>query len=121
MLKKVLIVDDSPAESRLMQSLLQVAGYSAVALSDPQRIEQMVASERPNLILLDVVMPGRNGFQACRELKSSREFSAIPIVLVTSKNGESDRFWGLQQGADGYVVKPFTGEQLVGEVRRVIG
>ncbi len=121
MLKKVLIVDDSPAESRLMQSLLQVAGYSAVALSDPQRIEQMVTSERPNLILLDVVMPGRNGYQACRELKGSREFSSIPIVLVTSKNGESDRFWGLQQGADGYVIKPFTGEQLVGEVRRVIG
>lgn len=121
MLKKVLIVDDSPAESRLMQSLLQVAGYSAVALSDPQRIEQMVVSERPNLILLDVVMPGRNGYQACRELKGSREFGSIPIVLVTSKNGESDRFWGLQQGADGYVIKPFTGEQLVGEVRRVIG
>ena len=119
--KKVLIVDDSQAESRLMQSLLQVAGYSAVSLSDPLRVEQTVASERPNLILLDVVMPGRNGFQVCRELKRSAEFGAIPIVLVSSKNGESDRFWGQQQGADGYVAKPFTGDQLVGEVRRVIG
>jgi DNA-binding response OmpR family regulator len=119
--KKVLIVDDSQAESRLMQSLLQVAGYTAVSLSDPLRIEQTVSAERPNLILLDVVMPVRNGFQACRELKNNSEFSAIPIVLVTSKNGDSDRFWGMQQGADGYVVKPFTGEQLVGEVRRVIG
>jgi twitching motility two-component system response regulator PilH len=116
-----LIVDDSQAESRLMQSLLQVAGYAAVALSDPQRIEQTVAAERPCLILMDVVMPGRNGYQACRELKNSREYGAIPIVLVTSKGGESDRFWGKQQGADGYVVKPFTGEELVGEVRRVIG
>jgi len=120
-LKKVLIVDDSQAESRLMQSLLQSAGYSAVPLSDPMRIEQVVASERPNLILLDVVMPGRNGFQACRELKNSKEFGKIPIILVSSKNGESDRFWGLQQGADAYVVKPFTGEQLVGEVKKVIG
>lgn len=121
MLKKVLIVDDSAAESRLMQSFLQTAGYSAVALSDPTRIEQMVASEHPNLILLDVVMPGRNGFQACRELKTSQEFASIPIVLVSSKNGESDRFWGMQQGADGYVVKPFTAPDLVGEVQRVIG
>jgi DNA-binding response OmpR family regulator len=120
-LKKVLIVDDSLAESRLMQSFLQGAGYSAIALSDPLRIEQIAAYERPNLILLDVVMPGRNGFQACRDLKNSQEFGGIPIVLVSSKNGESDKFWGLQQGAAGYVVKPFTGEQLVDEVHRVIG
>jgi DNA-binding response OmpR family regulator len=119
--KKVLIVDDSLAESSLMQSFLQSAGYNAVSLSDPLRIEQMLASEQPNLILLDVVMPGRNGFQACRELKCSQEFGAIPIVLVSSKDGESDKFWGLQQGADGYVIKPFTGAQLVDEVQKVIG
>ena len=119
--KKVLIVDDSQAESRLMQAYLQGAGYFAVALSDPLRIEQMLQAEHPNLILLDVVMPGRNGFQACRELKNSEEFNKIPIVLVSSKNGESDRFWGMQQGADGYVIKPFTSEQLIGEVVRVIG
>jgi DNA-binding response OmpR family regulator len=119
--KKVLIVDDSQAESRLMQSFLQVAGYTAVAISDPLRIEQTLEVEHPNLILLDVVMPGRNGFQACRELKNNGEYKQIPIVLVTSKNGESDRFWGLQQGADGYVIKPFTSAQLIGEVQRVIG
>lgn len=120
-LKKVLIVDDSPAESVLMQSFLQGAGYSAVALSDPTQIEQTLSVELPQLILLDVVMPGRNGFQACRELKNNDQFKAIPIVLVTSKNGESDKFWGMQQGADGYVIKPFTGPQLIGEVQRLIG
>jgi DNA-binding response OmpR family regulator len=119
--KKVLIVDDSPAESVLMQSFLQQAGYSAVALSDPLQIEQILAVEHPSLILLDVVMPGRNGFQACRELKSNAEYRDIPIVLVSSKNGESDKFWGMQQGADGYVIKPFTGQQLIGEVQRLIG
>ena len=119
--KKVLIVDDSQAESRLMQSFLQFAGFAAVALSDPLRVEQMLESEHPSLILLDVVMPGRNGFQVCRELKANEEFKQIPIVLVTSKNGDSDKFWGMQQGADGYVVKPFTSEQLIGEVQRVIG
>jgi DNA-binding response OmpR family regulator len=121
MLKKVLIVDDSQAESRLMQQFLESAGYWAVPLSDPSRIEQLIDSEHPSLILLDVVMPGRNGFQACRELKNSEVYKNIPIVLVTSKSGDSDKFWGRQQGAEGYVVKPFTAEQLIGEVQRVIG
>jgi len=120
-LKKILIVDDSQAESRLMQGFLEQAGYWPVALSDPMRVEQMVEVERPVLILLDVVMPQRNGFQVCRDLKASSDFGGIPIVLVTSKNTESDKFWGKQQGADGYVVKPFTSEHLVGEVQRVIG
>ena len=95
---KILIVDDSQAEGRLMQSYLEQAGYWAVSLADPALIEQMLDIERPSLILLDVVMPGRNGFQACREL-----------------------FWGREQGAQGYVVKPFTREQLIEEVERVLG
>ncbi len=120
-LKKILIVDDSQAETRLMQIFLEEAGYRPIALSDPMRVEAMVEFERPMLILLDVVMPQRNGFQVCRDLKASAEFGRIPIVLVTSKNSESDKFWGKQQGADGYVVKPFTKEQLLGEVQRVLG
>jgi twitching motility two-component system response regulator PilH len=82
------------------------------------RLEELISSERPNLILLDVVMPGRNGFQVCRELKSSAEFSTIPVILVTSKDTASDRYWGEQQGADGYVTKPFTREELLRAVRR---
>ena len=121
LLKKILIVDDSQAESRLMQGLLEQAGYRPITLSDPTRVEAMVEFERPMLILLDVVMPQRNGFQVCRDLKNSTEFGRIPIVLVTSKNTESDKFWGKQQGADGYVVKPFTKEQLLDEVQRIIG
>ena len=121
MLKKVLVVDDSQAEMRLMQSFLEQAGYWFVGLNDPTRLEQMLDMERPSLVLLDVVMPQRNGFQACRELKGSPEYSRIPVVLVTSKSTESDRFWGQQQGADGYVVKPFTREQLIGAVQRLIG
>ena len=93
LLKKILIVDDSQAESRLMQGFLEQAGYWPVALSDPMRVEQMVEVERPALILLDVVMPQRNGFQVCRDLKASMDFGGIPIVLVTSKNTESDKFW----------------------------
>jgi len=120
-LKKILIVDDSQAEVVLMRSYLEQAGYWPVAVNDSSRIEQMIDMEHPGLILLDVVMPGRNGFQACRDLKNNAEYSRIPIVLVTSKSGQSDKFWGQQQGADGYVVKPFTREQLLIEVQRFLG
>jgi len=118
---KILIVDDSQAEARIMQAFLEQAGFWAVALSDARRIEEVLEVERPSMILLDVVMPDRNGFQACRELKAQPEYAHIPIVMVTSKNTSSDQFWGLQQGAEGYLVKPFTREQLLFEVSRVIG
>jgi twitching motility two-component system response regulator PilH len=120
-LTKILIVDDSPAEVRLMQSLLDRAGYACVAIHDPTRLEQVIDAEQPSLILLDVVMPQRNGFQACRDLKGHANYSRIPVVLVTSKGTESDKFWGQQQGADGYVVKPFTGDDLLGAVRKLVG
>jgi DNA-binding response OmpR family regulator len=119
--KKILIVDDSPAEVKLMQVVLGQAGFESVAINDPMRIEQTIDQERPQLILLDVVMPQRNGFQACRELKGSAEYSRIPVVMVSSKSMESDRFWAKQQGADGYVAKPFSSEELLGIVKRLVG
>jgi DNA-binding response OmpR family regulator len=120
-LTKILIVDDSPAEVRLMQSVLDRAGYMSVPVHDPTRLEQMIDMERPNLILLDVVMPQRNGFQACRELKGNADYARIPVIMVSSKNTESDKFWAKQQGADGYVVKPFTNEELLVTVRGLVG
>lgn len=119
-LKKILIVDDSLAEARLLQAMLEEAGYWPVVTSDPTQIEQVIEVERPSLILLDVVMPQRNGFQACRDLKSDPHYNVIPIVLVTSKDGTSDKLWGEMQGADGYVVKPFTREQLLVQVRKFV-
>ena len=119
-LKKVLIVDDSMAETRMMQSVLDQAGYWSVPLNDPTRVDQTIEVEHPSLILLDVVMPQRNGFQVCRELKNSMEYGNIPVVLVTSKDSDSDKFWGQQQGADGYVVKPFTAQQLLGAVQKFL-
>jgi twitching motility two-component system response regulator PilH len=118
--KTILIVDDSPAQVKLMQGLLEPEGYRPVGLNDSRRVEETITAERPSVILLDVVMPDRNGFQICRELKGSSEFNSIPVILVTSKDTASDRYWGQQQGADGYVTKPFTREDLLRAVRRFI-
>jgi twitching motility two-component system response regulator PilH len=116
--KKVLIVDDSPAEVRLMHGVLEREGYRLVDLHDSMRVEETIAFEQPNVILLDVVMPGKNGFQVCRELKGHDQYKTIPVILVTSRDTASDKFWGEQQGADGYVTKPFTSEELLRAVKR---
>ena len=118
MLKKVLIVDDSPAQVKLMQGFLEHEGYQPVGLNDPRRVEETINTVRPSVILLDVVMPERNGFQVCRELKGSSEFQGIPVILVTSKDSASDKYWGEQQGADAYVTKPFTKDELLRAIRR---
>ena len=118
MLKKVLIVDDSPAQVKLMQGFLEHEGYQSVGLNDPLRVEETINTVRPSVILLDVVMPERNGFQVCRELKGSSEFQGIPVILVTSKDSSSDKYWGEQQGADAYVTKPFTKDELLRAIRR---
>ncbi len=117
-MKKILIVDDSMGMVRMIQSVLEKEGYSAVGLSDPSRIEQMIDSEGPNLILLDVVMRERNGFQVCRTLKNSQAYKSIPIIVVSGKSTPSDRFWAEKQGANGYIVKPFAPADLLREVRR---
>jgi twitching motility two-component system response regulator PilH len=119
-LKKILICDDSPAEVKLMEAVLKNAGYWSVAINDSTKMESTIDIERPSLILLDVVMPQRNGFQVCRDLKGHAEYKRIPVVIVSSKDQQSDKFWAEQQGADGYVVKPFTAEQLLGAIQRFV-
>jgi twitching motility two-component system response regulator PilH len=115
---KVLVVDDSEAEVKLMLSLLQRSGFHSIGISDPTKIEEVIEEEHPNVILLDVVMPQRNGFQVCRDLKSHEPYARIPVILVTSKTAPSDRYWGEQQGANGYVAKPFTPDELIEAVKR---
>lgn len=116
--KKILVVDDSITMVRMIQALLEQGGYCAIGISDPNQIERTIDAERPNLILLDVVMPNRNGFQICRSLKNSQAYMNIPVIVVTSKSTSSDRYWAEQQGANGYIVKPFAPEDLLKEVRR---
>jgi CheY-like chemotaxis protein len=118
MSKTILIVDDSPTELKLMMSALQSKGYHIITATDGEEAFAKIATTRPDMILLDVVMPKKNGYQVCRQIKTTPATKDIRIVLVTSKNQETDRFWGLKQGADGYLTKPYRPEELTEIVSR---
>ena len=106
---------------QMIESYLKAASHTVVSFPNTDKLEDKIAAEKPDLIVMDVVMPGRNGFQACRDLKNDDRFKGIPIVLCTSKGQESDKFWGQQQGANGHVVKPFKSEDLLAAVKRALG
>ncbi len=119
-MSKIVVVDDSYAELQVIEMYLKAASHTVVSFPNTDKLEDKLAVEKPDLIVMDVVMPGRNGFQACRDLKSDDRFKAIPIVLCTSKGQESDKFWGQQQGANGHVVKPFKAEDLLAAIKRAL-
>ncbi len=119
-MSKIVVVDDSYAELQMIEGYLKSANHTVVSYLSADKLEEKLAIEKPDLIILDVVMPGRNGFQACRDLKNDDRFKNIPVVLCTSKGQESDKFWGQQQGANGYVVKPFKPEDLLAAVKRAL-
>jgi len=118
--KTILVVDDSPTERRLIEHALKEKGFELITAADGEEAIAKAVSRRPDLILLDVILPKQNGFQVCRHLKRSPEMGATKIILVTAKNQESDRFWGLKQGADEYITKPFTAAELLERIGRVL-
>lgn len=118
---KIVVVDDSYAELQLIESVLKGASHAVVSYPNTEKLEEKLLTDRPDLIIMDVVMPGRNGFQACRDLKNDERFKSIPVILCSSKGQESDKFWGQQQGANGYVVKPFKNEDLLAAVKKILG
>lgn len=117
---KIMVVDDSNADLQLIESYLRSASHTVVSCQTADKLEERLVIDRPDLIILDVIMPGRNGFQACRDLKNDDRFKNIPVVLCTSKGQASDKFWGQQQGADGYVIKPFKAEELLAIVKKAL-
>jgi CheY-like chemotaxis protein len=110
---KVLVVDDSPTDLKLMSQPFLNQGYELVTATNGEEALKKAESERPDLMVLDIIMPKLNGFNVCRQIKSSAELRSIKIILLTSKNQESDKFWGEKQGADAYMTKPFTDEDLL--------
>jgi len=107
---KILVVDDSPTQLNMMRAPFEENGYQVITATDGEEAVSMVETENPQLVVLDVIMPKLNGFQACRKIKSMNQ--DLPIILLTSKNQKSDEFWGMKQGADVYMTKPFDSAEL---------
>ena len=108
----VLIVDDVRSDRELVGKVVTAAGHVAEYAAVGEEAVVKARALHPALVLLDVVMPKLDGFGACRRLKREPETAAIPVVLVTAKSSETDQFWGRKQGADDYIVKPFTPDQI---------
>ncbi len=116
----VLIVDDSPTELHLFQNLLEKNGFDTLVADSGEDGIRQATSSRPDLILMDVVMPGMNGFQATRKLTQDPRTSTIPVIMITTKDQETDKLWGMRQGAVEYLVKPVSEKQLVAQINAVM-
>ncbi|MGG6266698.1 response regulator transcription factor [Leptolyngbya sp. AN03gr2] len=117
----VLVVEDTPSEMELLSHYLREGGYSVIGVVSAKDALTKAIEIKPDVVITDVVMPGMSGFELCRSLKKNPETQKVPIIICTSKGQEIDRLWGMRQGADVYITKPFTREQLIRAVRSVGG
>ena len=116
----VLIVDDSPTEMHKLVGLLEKNGYAVLSAESGEEGVTVAESEQPDAILMDIVLPGLNGFQATRQLNKTRETEHIPVVMVTTKDQETDKVWGMRQGAKAYLTKPVSEQNLIDVLKEVI-
>ena len=117
---RVLIVDDSPTEIVKLRQILSKHGYDVLTADSGEQGMEMVRAEHPDVVLMDIVMPGLNGFQATRQLSRDPATSAVPVIIVTTKDQETDRLWGQRQGAKGYLPKPVDGKLLIKTIESVL-
>ncbi|BAU11348.1 hypothetical protein LEP3755_18410 [Leptolyngbya sp. NIES-3755] len=121
LINTVLIVEDTPSERELLSYYLQEGGYVVIEAVSAKEALDKVAEHKPDVVVTDVVMPGMSGFALCRALKRHPITEDVPIIICTSKNQDIDRLWGMKQGADVYMTKPFTRDQLIRAVQSVGG
>lgn len=115
-IRRILIVDDSATERHMLTDLLTKAGYDVLASDSGEDAIEKARQIKPDLILMDVVMPGLNGFQATRAISRDPATRSIPVIMCTSKSQETDKIWGLRQGARDYVVKPVDRDELLAKI-----
>ena len=113
---KILVVDDSKTELHHLSSLLTKKGYAVRTAENGEEAMRRLAEEKPDLVLMDVVMPGQNGFQLTRSITRDPRFADVPVIMCTSKNQETDRVWGMRQGARGYITKPVDPAELQAKI-----
>lgn len=113
----VLIVDDSKTELMYLSDILKKAGYAVVTAENAEEANKRLDQAKPDLILMDVVMPGQNGFQLTRTITRDPRYADVPVIMCTSKNQETDKVWGMRQGARDYIVKPVSADELLAKIR----
>lgn len=118
---KILIVDDSPTEIHKLKTILARHGHDVLVADSGESGVNIARQELPDVVLMDIVMPGMNGFQATRQLTKGKETSHIPVIIVTTKDQETDRMWGTRQGARAYLTKPVSEKQLLSAIDQVMG
>jgi twitching motility two-component system response regulator PilH len=116
-IQKILLVDDSKTELHVLSELLTKKGYQVRTAENGEEAMRRLQEEKPDLILMDVVMPGQNGFQLTRAITRDPAFASVPVIICTSKNQETDRVWGMRQGARDYVVKPVNPDELLNKIK----
>jgi len=116
----ILIIDDSPTDVRVFTTLLEKNGHRVSSAASAEDGIAIAKRERPDLVIMDVIMPGMNGFQATRTLSRDADTSAIPILIVTTKSMETDRVWGLRQGAKDFLTKPVAEQELLGRIQKLL-
>jgi twitching motility two-component system response regulator PilH len=116
----ILIIDDSPTDVRVFTTLLEKNGHRVSSAGSAEEGIALAKRERPDLVIMDVIMPGMNGFQATRTLSREAETSAIPVLIVTTKSMETDRVWGLRQGAKDFLVKPVAEQELLARIQNLL-
>ena len=116
-IQKILLVDDSKTELHYLTDLLVKRGYAVRTAENGEEAMRRLGEEKPDLILMDVVMPGQNGFQLTRAITRDPRFTGVPVIMCTSKNQETDKVWGIRQGARDYVVKPVKAEELLAKIK----
>ena len=117
----VLVIEDSAPQREMITELLRGSGLEVTAASDGvEALAQIQAGQHPDLVVLDIVMPRMNGYEVCRRLKADPSTQNVPVILCSSKGEEFDRYWGMKQGADAYIAKPFQPTELVGTVKQLL-
>ena len=116
-IQKILLVDDSKTELHHLSDLLTRSGFSVRTAENGEEAMRRLADDKPDLILMDVVMPGQNGFQLTRTITRDPRFADVPVIMCTSKGLETDKVWGMRQGARDYVVKPVDADELITKIR----
>lgn len=116
-IQKILLVDDSKTELHHLSEILLKRGYAVRTAENGEEALKRLAEDKPDLILMDVVMPGQNGFQLTRTITRDERYADVPVIMCTSKNQETDKVWGIRQGARDYVVKPVKAEELLAKIK----